>query len=178
MRSRERKRPDRHWLPWSAAGAAARRLPQLEPQAHVEALEPRRLLANIHFVEGPTVDVDQAAGTVTVSGKIAGVGNQPVRITTTVEGTADISCQNPGGGGSPHFPPGQQTSFTISDTQTFRRDENGNVVFSITVPVDEEAILDAANACPNPKWVADVSNVVISSVTVTATQGKDVITFP
>src|SRR4051794_879090 len=178
MRSRERKRPDRHCLPWSAAGAAARRLPQLELQAHVEGLEPRLLLSNIHFVEGPTVVVDQAAGTVTVTGKIAGVGNQPVQITTTVQGTADISCQNPGQGGAPHFPPGQQTSFTLTDTQTFRRDENGNVVFSIVVPIDEDAIADASGACPNPKWQHEVSNIVISSVTVTATQGKDVITFP
>jgi hypothetical protein len=46
MRTRERKRPDRLWVPWSAAGT---RLPTVQLQAHIENLEARRLLANAHL---------------------------------------------------------------------------------------------------------------------------------
>jgi len=44
MRTRERKRPDRRWVPWSAAGT---RLPPVQLQAHVERLEARSLLSSV-----------------------------------------------------------------------------------------------------------------------------------
>ena len=52
MRSLERRRSDRNWMPWSAAGTAPHRAPRIKPQVLVESLEPRYLLSSIHFKGG------------------------------------------------------------------------------------------------------------------------------
>jgi|GEM_PF-5863801 len=178
MSYRQRSRPDRRWLSWSGDGVTSQPALRVQQQPFVENLEHRRLLSSIHFVGDLSVVVDLQTRTVTVSGKIAGVGNDPVQVTTSVAGSAHLQAQNPGQGGGPHFPPGQQIDFTLSHTESFQADKNGNVIFTEVVSFDDSSILDTTG--PNPKWTVEVTNVIISNVTVTATQGDQTISqfFP
>ena len=89
--------------------------------------------ARPHFVSGPTFTAN--GGQLTVSGKLAGLGNKDVTI--VVEATAVTTCTNRGG----NVPPGQTE--TVRGSVTNLRPENGNVVFSVTTG-------RASNPCPRP----------------------------
>jgi hypothetical protein len=117
---------------------------RITPQAQVERLESRALLANIHFVGTPVVTVNED-NSVTVSGKIAGLGdNQSVTVAVDVPVTFTVVCENPAG----KIAPGQTHTGTLTGTGTFTSDKNGNVVFSVTTDAPEASPED----CPNPKW--------------------------
>ena len=89
--------------------------------------------ANPHFVGAPTFST--ANGALTVSGKIAGLGNKDVTI--VVQGTATVTCTNRGG----NVPPGQTE--TVSGTVSNLRPENGQVTFSVTTA-------QVTDTCPGP----------------------------
>jgi len=128
--------------------------------AQVERLEPRALLANVHFVGTPVAVVNQD-NTVTVSGKIAGLGaNQSITIGVQVPVTFTVECQNPAG----NIAPGQTHSGTLTGTGTFTSDKNGNVVFSVTTNAPQASPAD----CPNPKWTPIITDVQFGDATVTA----------
>jgi hypothetical protein len=91
------------------------------------------LAANVHFVSGPTFDTSN--GALTVSGKLAGLGNRDVTI--VVSGTATVTCTNRGG----NVPPGQTE--TVSGTVSNLRPENGTVTFSVTTA-------QVTDTCPGP----------------------------
>src|SRR5215210_623279 len=93
---RERHRPDTRWTPWPATGASAGRSPGFALQAHVEGLEARSLLSNIHFIGSPEFSLSDDGRTVSVSFKLAGIGNQKVDVELAVNGIADVALQNPG----------------------------------------------------------------------------------
>jgi len=161
MRTRERKHPDRSWQPsWGSGGTAPDRSVRITPQAQVERLESRALLANIHFVGTPVVTVNED-NSVTVSGKIAGLGdNQSVTVAVEVPVTFTVVCQNPAG----KIAPGQTHTGTLTGTGTFTSDKNGNVVFSVTTAAPEASPED----CPNPKWTPVITDVQFGDATITA----------
>ena len=90
------------------------------------------LAANPHFVQGP--DFNASGGALTASGKIAGIGNQP--LTMVLEATAVTTCRNRGG----NVPPGQTE--TVRGDVSNLRPENGQVSFVVTTG-------QASNPCPD-----------------------------
>lgn len=173
---REKRRPDTRWTPWTATGSSTGRPPGFALQAHVEGLETRQLLSNIHFLPGgdPEFSLSEDGRTVSVSFTIAGIGNRAVDVRLAVAGTADVALQNPGQGGGPHFPPGQQQPFTLV-TEDFVRTENknGSVTYTASFTVTDEAILGGLNV--KPKWSPVINSVDLISATLTISQGKDVL---
>jgi len=128
--------------------------------AQIERLESRALLANVHFVGTPVAVVNQD-NTVTVSGKIAGLGaNQSITIGVQVPVTFTVECRNPGG----NIAPGQTHTGSLTGTGTFKSDKNGNVVFSVTT----DAPTASPSDCPNPKWTPIITDVQFGNATVTA----------
>ena len=85
------------------------------------------------------------------------------------QGTATIICTNPAG----KVAPGQTRDVNVSGSQTITGVKNGRVNFSVTTI----APTAPANACPNRKWTAAVTNVDLSSATLIVEQGgEDVLT--
>jgi hypothetical protein len=155
-----RRREHRSWQPSWGGGTAADRTLRTTPQAQVERLEGRLLLARVHFVGTPVAVINED-NSVTVSGKIAGLGdNQSVTIAVEVPVTFTVVCQNPAG----NIAPGQMHTGTLSGSGTFTSDKNGNVVFSVTTdaPTAED------DDCPNPKWTPVIQDVQFGDATITA----------
>jgi hypothetical protein len=175
MSFRRKSRPDHRWSPWSVAGTSAGRAPRFEMQAQVEGLESRNLLSSLHFLPGgePTFNLSGDGRTVTVEFTIAGIGNKPVDASLTVNGTADVSVQNPGNGA--HFPPGQQVPFIlVTDDFVQTENKNGSVTFTATFTITDEAILDSLNV--KPKWDGIVNSASITSASLSITQGNQELT--
>jgi hypothetical protein len=88
----------------------------------VAVLSSVALAASPHFIGTPTSTF--SGGALTVSGQIAGLGNQEVTI--VLSATVVSYCTNNGG----NIPPG--LTETLSATLTDLHPENGNLSFSIT----------------------------------------------
>ena len=130
------------------------------------------LAANVHFVNGPTF-TDNGT-TLTTTGKLAGIGNQDLKVTVSVTGIATkITCTNPGGNQAP----GQnKPGVTASGTQTITRDEVKNGTVRINVTTLEPAQLTPKQAgCPNNRWTADIDDVDFTSATITIVQGGETV---
>jgi hypothetical protein len=114
-------------------------------------------------------------GSVTVTGDLSGLGNQPATASIVQSVTAFYTCQNPGG----NIAPGQKgVSFTSDPvTQTLSTDKNGRALLDLTAPaIAPDATVNGKTAgCPNGKWTG--INPVISeqSATLTITQRGQVI---
>ena len=135
--------------------------------AFAEGLESRRLMASPHFVVGP-IFTDQGS-TLNASGSVAGLGNEDVTVLLTAQGTATIICSNPAG----NVAPGQTRDVDVSGSQTITDVKNGRVNFNVTTI----APTAPADACPNGKWTAAVTNVDFNSATLIVQQGgEDVLT--
>jgi hypothetical protein len=123
--------------------------------------------ASPHFIGQPVVTV--GAQTVTVSGSVAGLGNEDIDVTVDAAGIASIECSNYGG----QVAPGQDTAVTVSGSQTGIEVINGRAAFNVTTvaPTDPAG----ADVCPNPLWTADIVAVDFSSVTLTVIQAGEVV---
>jgi hypothetical protein len=97
------------------------------------------LAASPHYVCGPTSTA--TATSVTTTGCIAGLGNEDVTITQTID--VAVTCHNPGKNSDV---PGQRKSFSSSEVAL--HPDNGRLNFSITTSVG-----DLTGACPNGQWV-------------------------
>jgi hypothetical protein len=129
---------------------------------------PTAFAANVHFKGGDPVLVDNGL-TATISGALAGLGNQNVRIEVTATGSGTATCKNPSGKEAP----GQnKIPLTLGGSQTISRDEikNGSVNFSVTT-AGPGAVTAKQAGCPNNRWTATVTNVTFTSYTVTVFQG-------
>ena len=127
--------------------------------------------ANVHFKRTPTV-TDNGT-TLTLCAALAGLGNQDVTITVTVNGSGDTTCISPGGNESP----GQnKVPFAASVSTTIRSTEikNGNVSFCVTTP-GPGPISARAAGCPNDNWTARINDVDFESAHVTVVQGGRVV---
>jgi hypothetical protein len=109
--------------------------------------------------------------TATCSGALAGLGNEDVRITVSITGTAQPFCSAPGN--EANVVPGQNpVDFTASASVTVPASEikNGTLNFSVSatavvpVPTAQEA------GCPNPNWNVTISQATVSSLTLTVEQ--------
>jgi hypothetical protein len=130
--------------------------------------------ASPHYKRGsPQCSASETTGTATgtCSGSIAGLGNEDVRITVSVTGTAQPFCAAPGN--PDNVVAGQNpVDFTASASQIFQASEikNGNLSFEVsatavvTTPTAEEA------GCPNPNWNVTISQASVSSITLTVEQ--------
>jgi hypothetical protein len=122
-----------------------------------------------HFVGNVAVDVNLPQEEVTVSGKIAGLGNQDVVITIEIAGSADLYFVNKGGNEAP----GQNKApFHSLATAVFHPDaKNGTVSFKLTADLGPalDALLAGATP-PNKNWTAQLRNVLITGVRLTVEQ--------
>jgi hypothetical protein len=111
-----------------------------------------------HFVGTPKC-TDNGT-TYTCTGKVAGLGGTTFEIRSTAQGTASVTCTNPGG----NVAPGQ--SFTTTSTGTtgpLATPRNGQASFreSSTTPTAP------AGSCPNSMWTGTVTDVQFTTVTLT-----------
>src|SRR5690348_226110 len=84
---------------------------------------------NAHFIGTPTItkSISGARATLTVSGKVAGLGSAPTNVFLTTSGvTATTECTN----GGNNNPPGQTATFGPTQGQTATiTPRNGQVTF-------------------------------------------------
>jgi hypothetical protein len=125
-----------------------------------------------HFVGTPTC-TDEGT-TVECSGKVAGLGGTTFTLLVSAEGTASVTCTNPGG----NVAPGQSfTTTTAGQSGPFPTPRNGQARFTV------ETVTPTAppGSCPNPMWTATVTDVAFTEATVTLLEDStvsDVITVP
>jgi hypothetical protein len=89
--------------------------------------------ANPHFVGQPRCNVS-TSGSLTCSGKIAGLGNAQF-VTASTTATVQSACVNRG----ENFPTGQQGSTASSGPQQFQVDRNGQISYQQTVTATSTA---------------------------------------
>ena len=123
------------------------------------------LAANPHFLSGPTFRDNGT--TVTVSGTIAGLGNQDVTVQVLATGNATVTCTNPAG----NVAPGQTQEVTTSGQQTGIETKNGKATFSVTTLPPPQPTNAKAAGCPNNKWTATITDVDFTSATINVFQG-------
>jgi hypothetical protein len=116
------------------------------------------LAQNPHFVRGP-IGTDEGT-TLLVTGKVAGLGSDPVNIVIDAEGLATVECTNPGG----NVAPGQDTEVDASGQTGPITPRNGQITFSAETL---EPTVPNFPTCPNPQWTANVTDVEFSSATAT-----------
>ena len=131
----------------------------------LESLESRVCLSSPHYVVGPTF-VDNGT-TLTASGSVAGLGNEDVTVLLNAQGSATIVCSNPAG----NVAPGQTKDVNVSGSQTITDVKNGRVDFKVTTAEPTAP----ADACPNPKWTASVTDVKFNSATLIVQQGGETV---
>jgi hypothetical protein len=128
------------------------------------------LAASPHYKRGsPQCSASGTTGT--CSGSLAGLGNDDLKISIAVTGTATPFCAAPGN--ESNIVPGQNpVDFVASNSVTVPASEikNGTLNFTISatavvpVPTAEEA------GCPNPNWNVTIGGASVSSLTLTIEQ--------
>jgi hypothetical protein len=119
------------------------------------------LAQNPHFIGEPTAT--DLGTRLQVRGSVAGLGNRNIDVIVRATGTASVDCVNPGG----NVVPGQHTSVTTTATATNIEVRNGRANFTLTTAAPT---VDPAEACPNRRWMARVTDVVFESFTITVIQ--------
>jgi hypothetical protein len=126
------------------------------------------LASNIQFNE---LDADIVGDTVVVTGKLTGLGNKDIDITTTLTVVVDATCNPPGNSNKEPF--GINKKLEVDQTQEIDAEEfkNGTVDFEFVFDLDFEDQV----TCPNKNWTpsAVVVDVVEVSVLVEQRQGND-----
>lgn len=116
------------------------------------------LAASAHFLGAPTF-TDNGT-TLKAKGSVAGLGEDDIDVELTTAGIASVTCSNPAG----NVAPGQDTEVSASATKENLEPKNGRVNFTLetTTPT-----VTGAQACPNAKWTATVTDVEFVSATIT-----------
>jgi hypothetical protein len=107
------------------------------------------------------------------SGKVAGLGGTTFTILVSAQGTASVTCTNPGG----NVAPGQSFSFTAAgQSGPFPTPRNGQARYTVTT----DAPSAPAGSCPNPMWTATVTDVQFTTATLTLRENgdSDTVTVP
>ena len=122
------------------------------------------LAQNPHFLpnRGPTfTDLGTQAQ---VTGTIAGLGQEPLNVILEVDAVADVSCFNPGASTGPV--PGQAQELTLeAETGAVTPDRQGRFVITEGALVTATPTVTGAEACPNAKWTATVTDVTFDFTT-------------
>ncbi|SRR6266508_390830 len=139
------------------------------------------MAANPHFRHGGSpvciVSTDTNTSSTTCSASLAGLGMETLEIDVTVSGSAVYQCQNQGGNTAPgqnRVLVGPVTAPTIIPADQIK---NGNVSFTtnpavLTAP---ETVSGAAAGCPNPNWTGVNPVLTTTDITMTITQGGDLL---
>jgi len=130
------------------------------------------LAQNPHYVVEPTCTVNPD-NTVTCTGSVAGVGNDPLTVVVDAVLNVEILCTNPG----QNVAPGQTQQTTVSGTQTNIQPEHGRATFSVTTvaPTIDPDQPATELGCPNDKWTASIGEVTVESATITISQEGEVV---
>jgi hypothetical protein len=144
---------------------AAKRLTTHRPQ--LEVLEDRTVPSNVHLVGDPTIAFNAGTNTLTVAGKLAGLGNQDFNIAVTVAGEVNFDVKNPAGNQAPGITKKVNgfTDVTIDKSAI----QNGNYNFTISIPITGGTV-----ELPNPQWTATFVSASFD-VTIVVTQGHNTI---
>jgi len=136
---------------------------------------PAALAANAHFIGTPTCSVSNS-GTLTCSGKAAGLGDGPVNAYLTADSIdATYVCRNHGG----NIAPGQGTSSgTVTGPRQAIAPHNGQITFSPSLQPPATPTSSAAG-CPSGKWSVDRTSLTYVNVVLHIDQGgvTDVLTY-
>jgi hypothetical protein len=131
-------------------------------------------LGAVTFHSGPDFDFN-SDGSVTVTGDMSGLGNQPATATIVQSVTAFYTCENPGG----NIAPGQKgVSFTSDPvSQDLSTDKNGRAILELTAPAiaPDETVGGKTAGCPNGRWIGIDPVISEQSATLTITQRGQVI---
>ena len=119
--------------------------------------------ASPHFV-GAVKVVDRGT-TLNVSGSVAGLGNEDVRIVVTATGTAVVDCRNPGG----NIAPGQRKTVAVTGQQIIQDPKNGRVNFNVTTLGPQPP----PGSCPNSQWTPILRDVQFTDADVFVYQPAD-----
>lgn len=138
------------------------------------ALTTSLVLGAVTFHSGPDFAFNDD-GSVTVTGDLSGLGNQPATASIVQTVTAMYTCENPGG----NFAPGQKPVTSTSDpvTQELSTDKNGRAILDLTAPAiaPAETVNGKTAGCPNGNWTGINPVVISQSATLTITQRGKVI---
>ena len=130
------------------------------------------LAANVHFKGGLPTFTDKGT-TLTVSGALAGLGNEDVTIQLIAVGSGTTLCTNPGGKQAPgqnKVPVREFTSETIPVSEI----KNGNVSFTLATSAPAQPTAKQAG-CPNNNWTARITDVDFTRATIIVMQGGEVV---
>jgi hypothetical protein len=103
-------------------------------------------LAQNPHCTGQGIQVTVEDGILTVSGKVAGLGEEPANAVVTADVTVEILCENPGG----NIAPGQTQETQATGEAVILPAGSGQTTFS----VQTDPIEIPEDACPNEAWTA------------------------
>jgi hypothetical protein len=155
------------WLTSSLSAVLAPRR-KTRPAAHrprVEGLEDRTALSNVHLVGDLSVEFRPRTDTLTVSGKLAGLGNKDFDIAVSVTGEVHFDVRNPAGQEAPGITKKVNgfTDVTVDQSAI----QNGTYTFTVSVPLNVGPL-----GLPNSQWTATFEGGTFD-VSVVVTQGKE-----
>jgi hypothetical protein len=111
--------------------------------------------------------------TLTVSGKLSGLGNADVLISLSATATPTATCTNKGGTQAPGQNPAT-VNVTGSEAIPASEIKNGTVNFSVTTEEPAQPTAQQAG-CPNGNWTAEITDLAFTSFTVTVIQNNTVV---
>jgi hypothetical protein len=127
--------------------------------------------SSVHLKGGPRAKpsfIDNGLA-LSVSGALAGLGNEDLLVTLSAAGDATATCTNPAGSTQP---PGQNPApVTLTGAVAIPAAEikNGNVAFTVTTTAPASPV-PGAPGCPNPRWTETITDVAFTSATITVEQ--------
>jgi hypothetical protein len=107
--------------------------------------------------------------TLTVSGKLTGLGNGDILVNLSATANPTATCTNRGGTQAPGQNP---ATVNVTGAQAIPAEEvkNGTVNFSVTTSEPAQPTAQQAG-CPNGNWTARITDLAFTSFTVTVIQG-------